>query len=79
MVPLERDEFIGHMDLIHDGLKTINGRLGVVEQDVAVLKDRSESTQDAAKAQAKLTAGRWGMLLAGLGAGMEIVRQWWGR
>ena len=79
MASLEREEFILHLELVHEGITGITTRLGILEQDVAVLKDRSESTHNAATTQAKLTAGRWGMLLAGAGAIVEIARQWWER
>ena len=77
MAPLERDEFIGHMDLIHDGLKSLDGRVGHVEQAVAVLTDRSDLIQAEATAQAKTTAGRWGMSLAGVGALAELFHRLW--
>lgn len=76
---LSREEFILHLELVHEGITGITTRIGVLERDVAVLMDRSESTHNAATAQAKLTAGRWGMLLAGLGAAVELVHQWWGK
>ena len=86
MALIERDEFVAWMDVlrgdikgVHDRLDDLNGRTRITEQTIAVHADRFNTMKDDNKAQAKSYAGRWGMVLAGAGAVVELVHQWLGK
>lgn len=86
MSPLERNEFISAVELIRsdikgvsDRLDAINGRTRDVEQNVAVLFDRSDGVREEAKVAGRRTASKWGALIAGGAAVAEVLHQWWGK
>ena len=86
MALIERDEFLAHLDRVHDGISGIhtrlddlNGRTREVEQVVAVHADRfTEARREATKAATR-AAGKWGIILAGVGALTEVFHRWWPR
>ena len=86
MAPIEASEFLTHVGYIREDLAEIkghiahqNGRIWKVEHTLGIHEERFDVMKGDNKAQAKSYAGRWGMLLAGVGASVELLRQWWGQ
>ena len=84
MSDLNREEFVTHLERVHDGIQGVHDRLDKLndrtrasELKIAVLEDRSESLRCEATTAAKKTAGLIGLALAGVGALAELVHQWW--
>ena len=66
--PLSRDDFLLSVDILREDIKGVNDRLDVLngrtrftEQQIAVLKDRTDGVRAEATAAGKRTATHWGV------------------
>jgi hypothetical protein len=78
MSDLSRAEFLIHLERVHGGIQgvqerldNLNGRTRACEQDVAILKDRT----DTVRRDTRRSVGKWGLGVGGLMAIAEALHR----